>query len=256
MELSVVLVNHNGAGCLPQTLDALARCTATEDVECIVVDSGSTDGSWEGVEQWWDKVRALRFEQNVGFCVGCNRGAEAATGRLLAFVNFDGEVESGLGRAARRTARRRDRLDRDWAPSLRGRRDDSGGGARHCAEHRRCRPPGRQAARRRAAGSGRRRGRDGGADDGAEGGVSGPRRLLRGVLHVRGGGGLLPPRARTDRLPPRERHAARARARRRAYALEHAALLGLPQPPDQRGAPSGTGPARQVGRLLARRSTR
>jgi GT2 family glycosyltransferase len=95
VDLSVVLVNHNGAGCLPQTLAALAASTMTEDVECIVVDSGSSDGSWEGVERWWDKARALRFEENVGFCAGCNRGAEAARGRLLAFVNFDGEVEPG-----------------------------------------------------------------------------------------------------------------------------------------------------------------
>ena len=98
MDLSVVLVNHNGAGCLPQTLAALAENTAADDVECIVVDSGSSDGSWEGVERWWDKSRALRFEENVGFCAGCNRGAEAARGRLLAFVNFDGAVEPGWDR--------------------------------------------------------------------------------------------------------------------------------------------------------------
>jgi GT2 family glycosyltransferase len=95
VDLSVVLVNHNGAACVRQTLAALARSTATEAVECIVVDSGSGDGSWKGVEEVWPRARALRFKENVGFCVGCNRGAEAATGRLLAFVNFDGEVESG-----------------------------------------------------------------------------------------------------------------------------------------------------------------
>lgn len=95
MELSVVLVNHNGAGCLPRTLAALAENTVTEDVECIVVDSGSSDGSWQGLERWWAKARALRFEENIGFCAGCNRGAESARGRLLAFVNFDGEVEPG-----------------------------------------------------------------------------------------------------------------------------------------------------------------
>ena len=90
-----MLVNHNGAACLAGTLEALARNTATEEVECIVVDSGSRDGSWEDVERGWPRARALRFDENVGFCVGCNRGAEAALGRLLAFVNFDGEVEPG-----------------------------------------------------------------------------------------------------------------------------------------------------------------
>ena len=95
IELSVVLVNHNGAECLPAALRALAQNTAAESVECVVVDSGSSDGSWEGVERHWDRARPLRFEENVGFCVGCNRGAEEARGRLLAFVNFDGEVERG-----------------------------------------------------------------------------------------------------------------------------------------------------------------
>jgi len=92
-ELSVVLVNHEGAACLPRALAALARNTATEAVEGIVVDSASTDGSWEGVERHWPAARALRFETNIGFAAGCNRGAEAARGGMVAFVNFDGEVE-------------------------------------------------------------------------------------------------------------------------------------------------------------------
>jgi GT2 family glycosyltransferase len=95
VELSVVIVNHDGADCLPRALAALAANTATESVECLVVDSGSSDGSWEDVERGWAKARALRFEENVGFCAGCNRGAEAAVGRLVGFVNFDGEVEPG-----------------------------------------------------------------------------------------------------------------------------------------------------------------
>jgi N-acetylglucosaminyl-diphospho-decaprenol L-rhamnosyltransferase len=93
VELSVVLVNHNGADCLPAALDALARNTVTEDVEALVVDSGSSDGSWKRVERHWSKTHALRFEENIGFCRGCNRGAEAAAGRNVAFVNFDAEVE-------------------------------------------------------------------------------------------------------------------------------------------------------------------
>jgi GT2 family glycosyltransferase len=95
VELSIVLVNHNGAGCLPRALEALAGNTSQADVECLVVDSGSTDGSWQDVDRIWGKARPLRFEKNVGFCAGCNRGAEAAAGQLLAFVNFDAAVEPG-----------------------------------------------------------------------------------------------------------------------------------------------------------------
>jgi GT2 family glycosyltransferase len=101
VELSVVLVNHNGADCLPSALQALARHTETARAECVVVDSGSSDGSWRGVDRHWRAARTLRFEQNVGFCAGCNRGGEAARGRLLAFVNFDGRVEPGWDLALR-----------------------------------------------------------------------------------------------------------------------------------------------------------
>jgi GT2 family glycosyltransferase len=94
-ELSVVLVNHNGARCLPATLDALAHGTVEPSVECLVVDSGSHDGSWRGVEHHWAAARSLRINENIGFCTGCNTGAAAARGRLLAFVNFDGCVEPG-----------------------------------------------------------------------------------------------------------------------------------------------------------------
>jgi GT2 family glycosyltransferase len=106
-ELSVVLVNHEGAGCLPQTLQALARHTRIP-AEGIIVDSGSTDGSWHDVARHWPAARALRYEENIGFAAGCNRGAEAARGRLVAFVNFDGQVEPG------------------WDPPLRELLDDPG----------------------------------------------------------------------------------------------------------------------------------
>jgi N-acetylglucosaminyl-diphospho-decaprenol L-rhamnosyltransferase len=92
-DLSIVLVNHNGAVVLPRTLRALAQNTHTKSSECIVVDSGSTDNSWQDVDRHWSRARPLRLEENVGFCAGCNRGVEEAAGRLVAFVNFDAEVE-------------------------------------------------------------------------------------------------------------------------------------------------------------------
>jgi GT2 family glycosyltransferase len=95
VELSIVIVNHNGGAVLPGALTALRDGTTAQAVECIVVDSGSSDGSWREVERWWDRARAVRCEDNVGFCAGCNRGAREASGRVLAFVNFDGAVEPG-----------------------------------------------------------------------------------------------------------------------------------------------------------------
>ncbi len=103
VELSIVIVNHNGAECLPAALSALSRNTSSTKVECIVVDSGSTDESWKRVERYWNKARAIRYEGNVGFCSGCNRGAETARGELVAFVNFDSQVESDWDAALARS---------------------------------------------------------------------------------------------------------------------------------------------------------
>jgi N-acetylglucosaminyl-diphospho-decaprenol L-rhamnosyltransferase len=95
LDLSVVIVNHDGAACLPAALRALDEGTAAERFEIVVVDSASSDGSWRDVEAHSPHARAIRFEENIGFCAGCNRGAEAARGRFVAFVNFDGVVEPG-----------------------------------------------------------------------------------------------------------------------------------------------------------------
>ncbi len=47
------------------------------------------------MERYWIAARSIRSDENIGFCAGCNRGAAAARGRLLAFVNFDAQVEPG-----------------------------------------------------------------------------------------------------------------------------------------------------------------
>ncbi len=102
LDLSIILVNHNGAGCLTGALAALREHTAANRVECLVVDSGSTDGSWLEVEEQWENARAVRFEENIGFCAGCNRGAEIARADLIAFVNFDSLVEADWDTPLRR----------------------------------------------------------------------------------------------------------------------------------------------------------
>lgn len=94
LELSVVLVNYNGGVFLPAAIGALQRHTACERAEIIVVDSGSTDGSAAQLPEGRLPVRVIRCEQNVGFCAGNNIGVAAARGRLVAFVQTDGEVQA------------------------------------------------------------------------------------------------------------------------------------------------------------------
>jgi len=77
-ELSVVLVNYNGAAVLPQTLHTLAENTQAEQVECIVVDSGSTTRLAErrrrvGQSTLWCAWRERRFLRRVATAGGRGR---------------------------------------------------------------------------------------------------------------------------------------------------------------------------------------
>lgn len=60
--------------------------------EIIVVDDASSDATPEALARWArkdDRITVLRNERNQGFIHSCNRGAEAARGEVLVFLNND-----------------------------------------------------------------------------------------------------------------------------------------------------------------------
>ena len=84
--VSAIVVNWNGARDLETCLPTLLR-QSYQPLEVIVVDNASEDDSAEVVHRFgalW-----LPLEHNVGLAPALNRGAGAATGELLLFVNND-----------------------------------------------------------------------------------------------------------------------------------------------------------------------
>lgn len=74
-----------------------SRVPAGVDLEVIVVDDGSRDGTAEALAGR-SGVRVLRNEQPTGYSRAVNRGAAEATGDLLVFLNSDTKIEgSSLG---------------------------------------------------------------------------------------------------------------------------------------------------------------
>jgi len=92
--VTVVIVNLDGAGFLPECLDSLeAQEYPRELVTVLVVDNGSTDGSVELLGTRYPWVEVLAQGTNIGFAPAVNVGARAATGECLVFLNNDARVD-------------------------------------------------------------------------------------------------------------------------------------------------------------------
>lgn len=94
MRASVIVLSWNGMNDLQECLDAV-RSQDFADLELIVVDNASTDGSADFVASHYPDARLIRNEQNLGFAAGNNRGLRAATGNVLVLLNQDTIVRAG-----------------------------------------------------------------------------------------------------------------------------------------------------------------
>jgi GT2 family glycosyltransferase len=103
MRLSVVVVNWNLRDELEACLESL-RAQTHRDLETVVVDNGSTDGSASLVETKFSECTVLRQAENLGFAEGCNRGIAACTGEWVAMLNNDAVADPGWAAALVRRA--------------------------------------------------------------------------------------------------------------------------------------------------------
>jgi GT2 family glycosyltransferase len=91
--VAVVIVTCGAWTWTRRALAALHRYTP--DVEVVVVDNASPDGTPERLRQEVEGVRVLANVDNVGFARAANQGAELVGGELVAFLNNDALVHDG-----------------------------------------------------------------------------------------------------------------------------------------------------------------
>jgi len=96
-DVSVVIVNYNTWPLLRDCLASVFADAAESglQVEVVVVDNGSTDGSPELVAQHFPRVHLIRNARNVGYAAGTNQGIRASRGRNLLLLNSDTVVRPG-----------------------------------------------------------------------------------------------------------------------------------------------------------------
>jgi glycosyltransferase involved in cell wall biosynthesis/predicted Ser/Thr protein kinase len=88
-DCSIVIPVYNRAELTEQCLVALARVTQGTTFEVILVDNGSTDATADLLAKLGGDVQVIRNQENRGFAVACNQGAQAARGRHVVFLNND-----------------------------------------------------------------------------------------------------------------------------------------------------------------------
>lgn len=90
LDLSVIIVSYNTCQLLDDCLSSLlAADPPPGEIEIIVVDNASADGSQEMVREKYPQVKLLALEQNLGFSTANNRGTAVAGGRAILFLNSD-----------------------------------------------------------------------------------------------------------------------------------------------------------------------
>jgi GT2 family glycosyltransferase len=92
-KVSVIVLNYNGRKYLKECLDSVLR-TDYYNLEVIVVDNASDDGSPEFVKKHYPQVTLIENEKNLGFCEGNNIGIRKATGEIIILLNNDTIVDS------------------------------------------------------------------------------------------------------------------------------------------------------------------
>ena len=92
--VSVIVVNWNGRHWLEGCLGSPVEQTYP-NVEVVLVDNGSTDGSVEFVRERYPQVRLIQAGENLGFIGGNNLALAHARGELLAFLNNDTVCDRG-----------------------------------------------------------------------------------------------------------------------------------------------------------------
>jgi GT2 family glycosyltransferase len=93
-DLAVIVVSHNSREWLSPCLSSVAAHVGDADVEVVLVDNDSSDGSADLVEAEFPDVRVLRC-RNGGFAYGNNRGLLAVSAPYVLFMNADAEIVDG-----------------------------------------------------------------------------------------------------------------------------------------------------------------
>ncbi|OXS77044.1 hypothetical protein B1B04_01180 [Lysinibacillus sp. KCTC 33748] len=87
-KISIITACYNAKNTIEQTIQSVLGQTY-ENIEYIIVDGASTDGTMEIVEKYQDKIDIIVSESDKGVYDAFNKGVGLATGDFINFMNAD-----------------------------------------------------------------------------------------------------------------------------------------------------------------------
>ncbi len=94
-DVSVCIVNWNTSDHLRACLRSLQDHAGAMDVEVLVVDNASADGSAEMVREEYPEVRLFALDENTGYAAGNNLALREASGKYHLLLNPDIVIKPG-----------------------------------------------------------------------------------------------------------------------------------------------------------------
>lgn len=87
--VSIVVVSYNCKDVITQCIES---CISVPDLETIVIDNASRDGSAETIKSFGNNITFFEEKVNHGFTRGCNIGIDAAKGDYIMLLNPDASL--------------------------------------------------------------------------------------------------------------------------------------------------------------------
>ena len=93
IELSIVIVIYKSKEYISRCIQSIHEATRGISSEICIVDNASGDGSTDLIRAEFPEVILVENEKNEGFARGINRGVKLSSGRYLAILNPDTQVD-------------------------------------------------------------------------------------------------------------------------------------------------------------------
>lgn len=86
--VSIITVSYNNVNTIEKTIQSIVN-QSYQQIEYIVIDGKSTDGSYEILKSYQDNIHHLVHEPDHGIYHAMNKGLALATGNYVIFLNAD-----------------------------------------------------------------------------------------------------------------------------------------------------------------------